>query len=183
MAHRHVGLNAVSGRQPGQRKIARDHGGLGNRGLAQIFFGPGDGLGIGGVNEDEFAERLAQDGGQHAIRFGKSFRHDRFDVAEFLKHVHVLRALSGIEECNFGGRPLTAEDALGAQSLPHRRLIGRHCLQRLGRFVRQFSGVGIVDCQTFGRAQIRFSRCGRRRCAACFSRLLHRSQTLGQRSR
>ena len=88
-----------------------------------------------------------------------------------LEHIHVLRALAGIEERHLGRGTVTAEDALGAQSFPDARLVGRQRLERLGRFVRQVGGVGIVDGQAFGRAQIRFRRRGRSRGAARLRRL------------
>jgi hypothetical protein len=84
VSHGHVGLDAVSGQEPGQRQIGRQHGGLRNGGLAQIVFGLGDSVGVGRVHEDELAERLAEQRGHHAIGFGKSFSHDRFGCAERL---------------------------------------------------------------------------------------------------
>ena len=142
MSHGHVGLDAVSGQEPGQRQVGGQHGRLRDRGLAQIVFGFGDGIGVGLVNEDEFAERLAEQRRHHAIGFGKSFGHNRLRRAERSQHVHVLRALAGIQERHLGRRTVTAEDALRAQSFPDRRLIGRQRLERLGRFVRQFGGIG-----------------------------------------
>ena len=47
MAHRHVGMNAVGGHQPGHRNVGRDDGRLSNRSLAKIFFGLGDSLFVG----------------------------------------------------------------------------------------------------------------------------------------
>ncbi len=47
VSHGHVGLNAVSGQQPGQGEINGQHGRLSNSGLAQIFVGFGDGGGVG----------------------------------------------------------------------------------------------------------------------------------------
>ena len=132
VSHRHVGLDAVSGQQPRQRKIDGQHGRLRDRGLAQIVFGLGDGVGVSLVDEDELAERLAQQRSHHAIRFGKSLGHDRFGGAQRLEHVDVLRTLAGIEERNLGRRAVTAEDALRAQCLPDRRLIGRQRLERFG---------------------------------------------------
>ena len=53
-------------------------------------------------------------------------------------------------------------------------------LSALPDFVRQFGGVGVVDGQALGRAQIGFSRSSWRWCVACFGVLLYRAQTLDQ---
>ena len=121
VSHGHVGLDAVSGQQPGQRQIGGQHGRLSDRGLAQILFGLGDGVGVGLVDEDELAERLAEQGRHDAVGFGKGFGHDRFGGAERLEHVDVLRALAGIQERHLGRGTVAAEDALRAQSFPDRR--------------------------------------------------------------
>ncbi len=68
----------------------------------------------------------------HAIGFGEGLGDDRFGGAERLQHVHVLRALAGIEERDLRRRTVSAEDALRAQRLPHGRLVGCQRLERLG---------------------------------------------------
>ena len=88
------------------------------------------------------------------------------------EHIRVLRALAGIQERHLGRGTVTPEDALCAQSFPHGRLVGRQRLERLGGFLRQVGGVGIVDHNTFGRAQIRLCRRGRRGRAARLGGLL-----------
>src|ERR1035438_9287841 len=72
----------------------RKYGRLSNGGLAQVVFGLGHSVGVGLVHENEFAERLAEQRRHHPIGFGKNFRHNRLDCAEWLQHVHVLRALA-----------------------------------------------------------------------------------------
>ena len=67
---------------------------------------------------------------------------------------------------------MTPEDALCAQSFPYGRLVGRQRFERLGGFLRQVGGVGIIDDDTFRRAQIRLCRRGRSRGTACLSGLL-----------
>ena len=49
-------------------------------------------------------------------------------------------------------------------------------LECLGGFVRQLGGVGIVDRQALGGAQVRFRRRGRGRALTRRGRLLHRAQ-------
>ena len=115
---------------------------------------------IGCVDEDVLAQRFAKQRGHDAIRFGESFGHDGFSGAERLQHIHVLRALAGIEERHLGRRAVAAEDALRAQRLPDCGLFRCQRFERLGRFVRQFGGVGIVDGQALGRAQVGFRRRG-----------------------
>ena len=83
-------------------------------GLAQIFFGLGDRACVGLIHENEIAERLANQRGHHAIRFGESLGDNRFQRAQRLQHVDILRALAGIQKSNFGRRTMTAEDALRA---------------------------------------------------------------------
>ena len=82
VSHRHVGLDAIGGQEAGQRDIGCQHGWLSDLGLAQIFFGLGDGAGVGLVNEDELAERLAEQRGHDAIGFGKGLGHNWFGGAE-----------------------------------------------------------------------------------------------------
>ena len=77
---------------------------------------------------------------------------------------------------------MTAEDALRTQGFPHCGLIGRQRFECVACFVRQFGGVGVVDGQALGRAQVGFSRGSWRRCMACFGVLLYRAQTLDERS-
>ena len=175
-----VWRDAISGQQPGQRQIGRQHGRLSDGSLAQIVFGLGHGGGVGLVHEDKFAERLAQQRRHHAIGFGKNFRHNRLHCAEWLQHVHVLRALAGIQERHLGRGTVATEDALRAQSFPYRRLTGGERLECGVRFLCQFGGVGVVDSQAFGRAQVCFSRGSRSRCAARLGLALYHSQTFDQ---
>ena len=96
------------------------------------------------------------------------------------QHVHVLRTLSGVKERHLGRGAVTAEDALRAQRLPERRLIGRESLQRHGAFVGQVGSVGVVDGQALGRAQIGSAGGAiAGACPAC-GLLLHGAQALEQ---
>ena len=124
------------------------------------------------VNEDKIAKRLTEQRGHDPIRFGKGFRHNGFSGAKCFEHIRVLRALAGIQERHLGRGTVTPEDALCAQSFPYGRLVGRQRLERLGGFLRQVGGVGIIDNDTFGRAQIRLCRRGRRWDTARLSGLL-----------
>ena len=63
VAHRHVGPDAVRGQQARQGEIRGQHRRLGDRGLAQIVFGPGDRVRVRLVDENEVAERLARAAG------------------------------------------------------------------------------------------------------------------------
>ena len=90
VAHRHVRLDAIGGQQPGHGYVGGDDGGLGNGRLAQVVLRLGDGGGVGSVNEDEFAERLAQQRRENLIRFRKSLGYDGFGGAQRLDHIHVL---------------------------------------------------------------------------------------------
>ena len=47
VAHHEVGRDAVGGEQPGEGEVDRQHGGLGDLGLAQVGLGRGDGVGVG----------------------------------------------------------------------------------------------------------------------------------------
>ncbi len=180
VSHREVGFDAVSGEQPGQRQVGCEYGGLSNCGLAQVVFRFRHRVRVSLVDEDEFAERLAKQRRHDAIRFRKSFGNDRLCRPKQLQHVHVLRALTGIQERNFGTGAVAAKNPLRAQPFPHRGLIGRQRFQRVAGFNRQFGRVAIVDSQAFGRPQIRFSRRRRRRCLARFRVLLDRPQALDQ---
>ena len=124
MSHGHVGLDAVGGQQPGQSQVDGQHRGLSDLGLAQIFFSFRDGLCVGWIDEDELAERLAQQRGHNAIRFGKKFGHNWFGGAKRLDHVDVLRALAGIQERHLRSRAVSAKDALRTQGFPDRGLVG-----------------------------------------------------------
>ena len=159
--HSEVGRDAVSGKQPGQRKIGRENSGLSNGSLAQIIFGLSHSVGVSFVHEDKIAERLAQQRRHDAIRLGKGFGHNRFGCAQWLQHVYVLRALPGIQERYFGCGTVTAENALRAQRLPHRRLIRCQGLERIARFHGQVVSVSVVNGQAFERAQVGFSRSSR----------------------
>ena len=123
-------------------------------------------FGVGFVDEDEVAERLAQQRRHDAIGFGEGLGHDRLGRAQRLQHVHVLRALAGVQERHLGRGAVAAEDALRAQAFQIAGWLAASALSALADFVRQFGGVGIVDGQAFGRAQVRFGRRGRGRGAA-----------------
>ena len=58
-----------------------------------------------GIDEDKFAERLAQQRRHHAIGFGESLGDDGLGGAQRLQHVDVLRTLAGIEERHLGAGP------------------------------------------------------------------------------
>ena len=61
---------------------------------------------------------------------------------------------------------MTAKDTLRPQDFPDRCLVGCQGLKRLGRLVRQITGVRVVDRQAFGRALVRCGRRAGRRCMA-----------------
>ena len=119
MPHGHVGLDAVGSQEPREREVGGQDGWLSDGGLAQIVFGFGNSAVVSLVNKDKFGEGLAEQWSHYAVRFGKSFRHYRFDGAQTCQHVDVLRALARIEEGNPGSGTAAAEDALCAQSFPH----------------------------------------------------------------
>ena len=68
-------------------------------------------------------------------------------MAECVEHVDVLRALTGIEECEHPGLAVSEEDALVAERLPHGVVAGLECLDGLVRLVGQFVGRSVVDRQ------------------------------------
>src|ERR1035441_7257306 len=82
VSHGEIWLDAVSGEEADRKEVGCQYGWLSNRGLAQIVFGPGHCGGISLVDEDEFAERLAQQGRHHAISFSKSFGDNRLRLPE-----------------------------------------------------------------------------------------------------
>ena len=71
VAHGHVGREAVVAQQQQHGRVQRQHGGLGNRRLHQVFFHLLDGNGVCTVHKDVGGERAPQDGRHHAVRFDK----------------------------------------------------------------------------------------------------------------
>jgi hypothetical protein len=152
VAHDDVGGDAVRGEEPGEGDVGRQHRGLGDLGLQQLLLEPGDGAGVGLVDEDELGERLAQQWRHDPVRLGERVRDHRFVQAEGLQHVDVLGALARVQEGDLGRGPPTDEHPAGAQRTPHRRVVGLQRLGRPARLVGQLGGIAVVD----GDAQ----RCG-----------------------
>ena len=98
VAHDDVGGDAVGGEQPGEGDVGGQHGGLGDLGLQQLLLEPGDGLGVGPVDEDEVGERLAQQRRHDPSASAKVSATIGSLLAQVFEHVDVLRALAGVEE-------------------------------------------------------------------------------------
>ena len=123
--HGHIGPYAVSIQQTGEGQIGGEHRRLGNRGLAQVLFGARHCAGIRRIDKDVLAQRLAEEGRHHLVGLFEGACHDRFCRAQAAQHVDVLRSLAGIQKRYLRGGPMAAEDALRAQRLPDRGLVGR----------------------------------------------------------
>ena len=82
VAHHEVGHDAVGGEQPGEGEVDRQHGGLGDLGLAQVRLGRGDGVGVGGVDEQVGRERAADQRRHDGVGLVERLGDDRLDVAE-----------------------------------------------------------------------------------------------------
>ena len=70
------------------------------------------------------------------IGLAKGLGNDRLDSLQWLQHVDVLRALSRIEERDFRGGTVPAENSLRAQGLPHGGLVRSQGFQGSRRFGR-----------------------------------------------
>ncbi len=132
VTHGHVGRKAIITQQQQHGGIQRQHGRLGNRRLHQVLLHLLDGGGIGAVNKDVGGERAAQNGGHHAVGFGKDTRHRGRQRSQFAAHVGILAALAGEKEGNLArARSAAAEDALALQRLPCLRVVKAGRLARL----------------------------------------------------
>ena len=157
----HVGLDAVRGEQGGEREVGGQHRRLCDLGVAQVFLGAVHRRRIVGVDEDEVAQRFAEQRRHHPVGLHEPFGHDRFGRSQPAEHVHVLRALAGVHECDRGGRACAAEHPTTSQHRPHRRRLERR--QCPGGLVGQLCRVAVVDCQPLGCGQRRGRRRLRRR--------------------
>ena len=182
MSHDEVGFNAIGGKQACEGEVGGKNSRLRDCRLTKIVFGSCERVRVAGVDEDEVAERLAEDGCHDPVGFGERISDDGLARTKRSEHVQVLRTLAWIEEGHLRRRTVSAEDALGAQDLPNRRLIRGKSLQRGSGLSRQVRRICIVDRESFGRAQIRLGGgCGSRRTTR-LGIFFHRAQTHGQRS-
>ncbi len=180
VAHRHVRPDAVGREQAGQCQIRCQYGGLRDRGLPQILLRPGDGLRIRRLDENEIAQRLAEQRRHGVVRLVERLGHDRLRLHQLAEHVDILRALSGIQECDLGRSAAAAEDSLRAQCLPHRRLIGAKSPDGLGGLIGEVGRVGVVDGHALRRAQVGRRRQSRRRRLTRGGGPLDRAQPPGE---
>ena len=158
VAHHEVGHDAVGGEQAGEGEVDRQHGGLGDLGPAQVRLGRGDGVGVAGVDEQVGRQRTLDQRRHDGVGLVERRGDDRLDVAERRQHVGVLRALAGVEEGDLRRRAAAAEDAAPAQGLPAGRL--REGGERLLGLVGELVGVGVVDGDALGGAQVGLARRG-----------------------
>ena len=184
VAHHEIGPVPALGQQPRQREVDREDGGLQDARVEERLFGTGDRRGIAGVREDAVGQAPVEDRLHDRISLGEGLADGRLRLAQGAEHVHVLRALSAVEERDAAGRPSRAEDPHAAQGLPEPRLVGAEGGESLAGPTGQLVGVAELDAQPFGRertgigAGVRFLRhmAGRR----FVSRAAH---GLGERSR
>ena len=165
VAHHHVRRDAVLAQQAGESDVDGEHRGLRDLGPLELRLGLGHPLGRRRIDEDHVAQGTPQQRCHHLVGLGEGCGDGRLMLAEGAQHVGVLRALPGVEERHLAGRAVPAEDAAALEQLP-RRTTALERVERLGRFVGQFGGVGVVDGDALRRRQ---RRCGRRfgrRCPA-----------------
>ena len=180
VAHHHVGLDAVGAEEPGERRVHRQDRGLGDRGLLQAFLGLLDRSRIVGGDEEVVGERTAEQGCHHPVGFGEGVAHDGLGLAQPPQHVHVLRALAGVEERHLARGPAAPEDSLCAQGLPGRGTLGRERLAGLARLLFEVPCGLVVDGDALGSPQIGLEGRGRRRSAAGRGVLLDRLEPRGR---
>ena len=159
VSHDHVGGDPVGGHQPGEGQVGGQHRRLGDGGLAEIVLGLFDTGGILAVDEDEVAQRpSAEERGHHRVGLVEGRLDNRFAALEFPGHVDVLRSLSGVEEGHLRRRTASEKDALGAQHLPHGRIVGFKGLDGFGRLFRQLVAIAVVDGDAQRGPQVLFGR-------------------------
>ena len=145
VAHHHVGPDAIGGEQPLQRQIGGEQRRLRDLGLAQVLLELSDGRLVGGVDEDVGAERTPEQRRHHRVGAAERVGDERLVPAQHVEHVHVLRALAGVEEGHLGRRPAADEGALLAQHAEQRRVAGAQRPDQLVELGSQFAGIGEVD--------------------------------------
>ena len=119
-------------------------------------------LGVVVVDEEVVAERPPPSSGVMTRSASSKISVTNGSVsAKRLQHVRVLRALPRVEERDLGAGTAAAEDALGTQQLPDRRVAGQR-LHGAGRPCRPARRRGEVDRDAHRRAEA--SRGGRPGC-------------------
>ncbi len=152
VAHDHVRPDAVRLEELREGFVDGEDGRLRDRGLAELFLGGGHCDRVAGVGEEELRERLAEQRRRHAIRLGEDVGDDRLDVTQLVEHVHVLRALAGVEECDLWSGTAASEDALRTQRLPHPGVVGGDRLESPLDLAGEILRVGVVDRDALGSA-------------------------------
>ncbi len=138
--------------------IHGEHGGLGDGRLHQGFFGLLDCGLVVGIDEDDRAQPSVDVVVHDAVRLVEDIPHDGFGGTQLAQHVHVLRALAGVEERYLGGRSTAAIDPTGSQCLPARRILALEHFDGSGCLGGQLFGVAVIDGEPFRRPKRRLGR-------------------------
>ena len=176
VAHHHVRSHAVGVQHAGHRQVGRQYGRLSDLGLQKLLVELLDRGRVVGVDEDVGRQRATQDRRHHRVSLGERLGDDGVLAAQLIEHVHVLRALAGVEEGDLGRRSATNEDSLRAKHLEHRSVVRGERLQRLVGLLGEVGRVGVVDRETHG--SVRQSRvgCRHRGSGSCSSVGGHRGE-------
>ncbi len=161
MAHHEIGPVPALGQQPRQREVDREDGGLQDARVEERLLGTGDRRGIAGVGEDAVGQAPVEHRLHDRVSLGERVADRRLRLAQGAEHVHVLRALSAVEERDEAGRPSRAEDPHAAQGLPEPRLVGAEGGESLAGPTGQLAGVAELDAQPFGRERTGIGAGGR----------------------
>ncbi len=160
--HHHVGVDAVGLEQPHQCPVDGEYRRLGDLGLHQLLVGLGDGSVVVGIDEDDVGERSTDQRFHDPVGLVEHLADDRFDLAELGEHVHVLRALPGVEHRHLVSVAGAVEHPLVAQQSPRRLVAGVERGDRLGCLGGEVGGVGEVDRHPHRGAEVGLGRRARR---------------------
>ena len=134
VAHYQVGLDAVRCQQAREREVGGQHGRLRDLGLLQLFFELRHRRRVGTVDEDELAERPAEQRCHDPVRVGEDGGDERLTLAQPGQHVDVLRALARVQERHLGRCAAPEEHTLRTQCPPHRRRVLSSAVRALATF-------------------------------------------------
>ncbi len=178
VAHDHVRLHAVRRQEPRQRRVHRQHGGLGDGRLLEPFLGFGQGVLVRVVEEDVLGQGPAQIGRHDLVRLLERRSHDRLRVPQLPQHVDVLGPLPREEEGDLARLPAAQVHAPVPECPPPAVVAGLQGTQGLRARRPELLGIAVVHRQANRRVQVAPGRRRRLRHDAGLRIRQHRSQPL-----
>jgi hypothetical protein len=134
--------------------------GLGDGRLPEMLLRLRHGARFRRVDEHVIGEGLAEQRRHDPIGLGEDLLHHGLGGGQILQHVHVLRALTGVEERDLRRGSLAQEQPLAAQRFPRDRVVAGERLLGAIDLGGELRGVAMVDGEAHRCTQVRLG--GRR---------------------